>query len=67
MGWTMLTGIIGDVIGSVYEHHPTTSESFPLFSENSRFTDDTVMTIAVADAVLNSDDDGPKMKYWGRQ
>ena len=38
----MLGAIAGDVIGSVFEHHPIKSISFPLFSRLSRFTDDTV-------------------------
>lgn len=49
----MLGAIAGDIIGSVYERNPVKSVSFPLFQENSRFTDDTVLTIAVADALLS--------------
>lgn len=44
----MLGAIIGDIIGSVYEFHNIKITDFPLFSERSRFTDDTVMTIAVS-------------------
>jgi len=54
----MLGAIAGDIIGSVYEHHPLKTKSFPLFCEPSRFTDDTVLTIAVASAILNSEDYG---------
>jgi ADP-ribosylglycohydrolase len=49
----MIGAIVGDVIGSVFENANVKSEDFPLFSRFSRFTDDTVLTIAVADAVLN--------------
>lgn len=49
----MLGAIAGDIIGSVYEKDPVKSVSFPLFQEDSRFTDDTVLTIAVADSLLN--------------
>ena len=50
----MLIGAIaGDVIGSVYEADNVKSRDFPLFGPDSRFTDDTVMTIAVADALLH--------------
>jgi ADP-ribosylglycohydrolase len=49
----MLGAIIGDVIGSVYENEATKSEDFPLFTRFSRFTDDTVLTVAVADAILH--------------
>lgn len=49
----MLGAIIGDMIGSVYEFHPVACDwrEFPLFTPRSRFTDDTVMTFAVADAL----------------
>jgi ADP-ribosylglycohydrolase len=49
----MLGAIIGDVIGSIYESEAIKTEDFPLFSRFSRFTDDTVLTIAVADAILH--------------
>jgi ADP-ribosylglycohydrolase len=49
----MLGAIIGDIIGSVYEWHNVKTADFELFTRNSKFTDDTVMTVAVADALLN--------------
>ena len=49
----MIGVIAGDVIGSVYERHSTKSAEFPLFDDRCRFTDDTVMTIATASAILN--------------
>lgn len=49
----MLGAIIGDVIGSVFEWHNVKTTEFQLFSKESKFTDDTVMTIAVADALLS--------------
>lgn len=52
----MLGAIAGDVIGSVFESTPTKSKDFPLFSRSSTFTDDSVLTIAVADALLNQRD-----------
>ncbi|MNG14498.1 ADP-ribosylglycohydrolase [compost metagenome] len=48
----MLGAIIGDVIGSVFEWHNVKSTDFNLYSRFTRFTDDTVMTVAVADALL---------------
>ncbi len=54
----MLGAIAGDIIGSVYEFHPHKTKTFPLFCEDSRFTDDTVLTIAVASAILDSADYG---------
>jgi ADP-ribosylglycohydrolase len=48
----MIGVIAGDVVGSVYERRPTKSVDCPLFQERSRFTDDTVMTVATARAIL---------------
>ena len=47
----MLGAIAGDVIGSVYEQRHLKVTDFPLFGEASRFTDDSVTTAAVADAL----------------
>lgn len=44
----MLGALVGDIIGSVYEFNNTKSMDFELFSQRSRFTDDSVMTLAVA-------------------
>jgi ADP-ribosyl-[dinitrogen reductase] hydrolase len=55
----MLGVICGDVIGSVYEGHNVKSKQFPLFSKGTRFTDDTVLTVAIADAILNRKYFGP--------
>ena len=50
----MIGAIAGDIIGSVYERDNTHDPNFqPLFHFNSRFTDDTVCTIAIADALMN--------------
>jgi ADP-ribosylglycohydrolase len=49
----MLGAIAGDVIGSVHEHLGTKSMDFELFAANCRFTDDTVLAVAVADCLLN--------------
>lgn len=49
----MLGAIFGDVVGSVYEFNPTLDYDFPLLTERSTFTDDTICTIAVADAYMN--------------
>ena len=49
----MLGAMIGDIIGSVYEWHNVKSEDFSLFSDQSRFTDDTVLTAATASAILH--------------
>ena len=63
----MLGAIAGDIIGSVYECFPTKDYNFPLFPSNSIFTDDTVLTIAVAEAILTNSDYSKSMKNLGRQ
>lgn len=50
----MLGAIIGDVVGSVYEWHNIKTKDFELFKPNCFFTDDTVMTVAVAKALLET-------------
>jgi ADP-ribosylglycohydrolase len=53
----MLGAAAGDIIGSIYERAAQPfNEDFPLIAWNSRFTDDTVLTVAVADAILTDGD-----------
>jgi ADP-ribosylglycohydrolase len=61
----MIGAIAGDIIGSVYEANPIKSTSFPLFSAHSRFTDDTVLTVAVAFSILNNVDYAYSIKNFG--
>jgi ADP-ribosylglycohydrolase len=49
----MIGAIAGDIIGSVYEHHNIKTTDFPLFRPDCRFTDDTVLTVAVAASILH--------------
>ena len=49
---TMLGAIAGDIIGSVWEHRPLKTTHFRLFHPACRFTDDTVLTVALADSLL---------------
>lgn len=51
----MIGAIAGDIIGSVYEHDGIKTKDFPLFNPGCEFTDDTVLTVAVANAVLSGD------------
>lgn len=72
----MYGALLGDMIGAPYEFdRGNKSKEFPLFCENSRFTDDSVMTIAVAEALLDSrflDDDSIRaaliksMRKWAK-
>lgn len=51
----MKGAIVGDIVGSVYEGQATLpGRRFPLFRAGSRFTDDTVLTVATADALLGN-------------
>lgn len=65
----MLGAIVGDIVGSVYEWHNIKTKEFPLFRNDCFFTDDTVMTCAVADALMKGgkrDDFIDSMKKYGR-
>jgi len=63
----MLGAIAGDVIGSVFEVMPIKSTDFKLFRALSTYTDDTVLTVAVADAILNGTDYGKSIKSYARR
>ena len=63
----MIGAIAGDIIGSVYERNNIKTTDFPLFTEESRFTDDTVLTVAVAHAILENLDYSETLKIYGRQ
>ena len=52
----MLGAILGDVIGSVHEYVATKTKRFPLFVDGSDFTDDSVLTVAVAEWLLDGGD-----------
>jgi ADP-ribosylglycohydrolase len=63
----MLGAIAGDVIGSVYERLPVRNTDFPLFPRGARFTDDTVLTVATAEAILQGGDYREAYRSWGRR
>ncbi|MCD7846356.1 MAG: ADP-ribosylglycohydrolase family protein [Oscillospiraceae bacterium] len=65
----MLGAIVGDIVGSVYEWNNIKTKDFPLFRDDCFFTDDTVMTCAVAEAIMDGgqrDDFIDAMKKYGR-
>jgi len=62
----MLGAIAGDVVGSVYEGAPVKTKRFPLLSARSTFTDDSVLTVAVADALLAHGDYAAAFQRWFR-
>ena len=64
----MLGAIIGDIVGSRWEFNPTNDYDFELFSDENSYTDDTICTVAVADALLHNDNDfGKHIHDWCRK
>jgi ADP-ribosylglycohydrolase len=65
--FAMLGAIAGDVIGSVYEGKKVWTPHFdPLFADQARFTDDTVLTVAVAESILRGGDLVDLLKRYAR-
>ena len=56
----MLGAIIGDIVGSTREWHNIKTEDFELLPKGSRFTDDTVMTLAVAEWLMTDPEHHPE-------
>ena len=50
----MFGAFIGDIVGSKYEFNNVKTKRFPLFSQGCDYTDDTIMTVAVAKAIMLS-------------
>lgn len=63
----MLGSILGDIIGSTYEFANTKNYNFDLFPSGSDYTDDTILTVAVADAILRNIDYGKNIQNWARK
>jgi ADP-ribosylglycohydrolase len=63
----MLGAIAGDIIGSIYEAAPIKSKDFPLFGRGVSFTDDTVCTVAIADALLCGGDFAEYLRAYVRR
>lgn len=61
----MYGAIAGDIIGSIYEIRNMKKTDFKLFKQTSRITDDTVMTIAIADSLTNDIPYKESMLKWG--
>ena len=69
----VLGAIIGDIVGSVYEFNEIKTKDFPLFSEHCCPTDDSMMTLAIASALVECEKDYGKladetikqMQRWG--
>ena len=61
-----LGAIAGDVIGSVHEHAGTKTTDFPLFTPQSRFTDDSVLTVAVAEVLATGGSYRDSIQRWAQ-
>src|SRR5215469_7056953 len=55
-GIQMIGAIAGDIVGSVYEFERIRSKQFDLFSPDCCFTDDTVLSVALAESILTGND-----------
>ena len=60
----MIGAIAGDIIGSIFEADPIKTKEFPLFSHNSTYTDDSVLTIAVAEIQLQGKEYAPVFRKY---
>jgi ADP-ribosylglycohydrolase len=63
----MIGAIIGDIVGSRFEFGDPPQKGFELFTQECNYTDDTICTVAVADAVLRGIDYGQSLKEWCRR
>lgn len=63
----MLGAIIGDIVGSRFEFDNTNSVDFELFTDESTYTDDTICTVAIADAILNGKSYKDSLLEWCRK
>ena len=66
----MLGAIIGDTVGSVYEFNNKRSKDIELFSKYSELTDDSIMSLAVCECLLNREANSNEnivkyLKKWG--
>lgn len=61
----MYGAIIGDIVGSRFEWMPHKSKEFELFTSDCTPTDDSVLTVAVAEAIMSDNDFESHLRYWG--
>jgi len=62
----MLGAIVGDIVGSIYEFNNHRSKDFPLFGDGCEYTDDTVLTVAIADCLMKNGNYGEYIKQYAR-
>jgi len=63
----MLGAIIGDIVGSRYEGRPIKTKRFPLFGDGCCFTDDTVCSLAIAEALMSGGDFAASLRSFARR
>lgn len=63
----MIGAIVGDVVGSAYEFRPIRHKQFPWFVQGCGITDDTLCTVAIADALLNQRNPAEALRWWAFQ
>lgn len=63
----MIGAIAGDIIGSVYEWNNIKTTEFELFINRSTFTDDTVLTVALADSIIKKKNYAAALREYGRR
>lgn len=63
----MLGAIVGDIVGSRFEFANTHRTDFELFADGCNYTDDTICTIAVADALLRGANFADILQTWCRR
>ena len=67
----IIGAICGDIIGSTREFNPIKTKDFPLYQKGSRFTDDTVMTLAIANWLIKGKNSNQvlidNVKYFGNR
>ncbi len=62
----MIGALAGDIIGSVYEWNNIKTKEFPLFREDCFFTDDSILTVALADTILTGTPYAENLKEFAR-
>ena len=60
----MIGAIVGDILGSTFEHTSAPARDVPLFRNGSTFTDDTVCTIAICEGMLDGSDPAACLRRW---
>ncbi len=63
----MLGAIAGDIVGSIYEHRTIKTKDFALFGEGCTFTDDTVLSVAIADCLMHHGDFAGFLRAYARR